>query len=99
MKIFVTGATGFVGRYLTRRLSESGHEVLILTRSMSRAKELIPSATIIEGDPKEPGEWQQSATVSDAAINLAGSSIFTLWTDAARKSIMDSPNSYCAKSC
>jgi len=90
MKIFVTGGTGFVGRYVTRRLTESGHEVFILTRSPSRAKELVPWAAIVEGDPKIPGGWQQRASVSDAAINLAGSSISTLWTDAARKSIMDS---------
>ncbi len=90
MKIFVTGGTGFVGRYVTRRLSESGHEVFILTRSVARAKESIPWATIIEGDPKKPGEWQQRVAESDAAINLAGSSIFTVWTDSARKSILDS---------
>ncbi len=90
MKIFVTGGTGFVGRYVTRRLSESGHEVFMLTRSPVRAKESIPWATIIEGDPKKPGEWQQKVAESDAAINLAGSSIFTVWTDSARKSILDS---------
>ncbi len=90
MKIFVTGGTGFVGRHLTRRLSESGHEILILTRSVARAGESIPWATMIEGDPQKAGEWQQKAAESDAAINLAGSSIFTFWTDAARKSILDS---------
>ncbi len=90
MKIFVTGGTGFVGRYVTRRLSESGHEVLILTRSTARAKGSISWATIVEGDPKEPGEWQQRVAESDAAINLAGSSIFTIWTDSARKTIVDS---------
>jgi uncharacterized protein (TIGR01777 family) len=90
MKIFVTGGTGFVGRYVTRRLSESGHEVFMLTRSPVRAKESVPWATIIEGDPKKPGEWQQKVAESDAAINLAGSSIFTIWTDSARKSILDS---------
>ena len=90
MKIFVTGGTGFVGRYVTRRLSESGHEVFMLTRSPVRAKESVPWATIIEGDPKKPGEWQQKVAESDAVINLAGSSIFTVWTDSARKSILDS---------
>ncbi len=90
MKIFVTGGTGFVGRYVTGRLTEAGHEVFILTRSPARAKERVPWATIVEGDPKEPGGWQQRASVSDAAINLAGSSISTLWTDAARKSILNS---------
>lgn len=90
MKIFFTGGTGFVGRYLTRRLSESGHEIFVVTRSAERARESIPWATIIEGDPKRPGEWQQRVAESDAAINLAGSSIFTIWTDSARKSILES---------
>ncbi|MFZ0944369.1 MAG: TIGR01777 family oxidoreductase [Syntrophobacteraceae bacterium] len=90
MKIFVTGGTGFVGRYVTKRLSESGHEAFILTRSPIRAKESISWATIIEGDPRKPGEWQQKVAESDAVINLAGGSIFTLWTDSARKSILDS---------
>jgi hypothetical protein len=90
MKIFITGGTGFVGRYVSRRLSESGHEAFILTRSPVRAKESIPWATIIEGDPKTPGAWQQKVAQSDAAINLAGSSIFTIWTDSVRKSILDS---------
>jgi uncharacterized protein (TIGR01777 family) len=90
MKIFVTGGTGFVGRYLTRRLSESGHEIFIVSRSAGKVKESIPWATMIEGDPVKPGQWQQSAGESDAAINLAGSSIFALWTDAARKRILDS---------
>ncbi|MGO9018586.1 MAG: TIGR01777 family oxidoreductase [Syntrophobacteraceae bacterium] len=90
MKIFVTGGTGFVGRYVTRRLSEAGHEAFILTRSAVRAKQSIPWATIIEGDPKKPGEWQQQVVQSDAAINLAGSPILTVWTDSARKSILDS---------
>jgi len=90
MKIFVTGGTGFIGRYVTRRLSESGHEAFILSRSPVRAKESVSWATIIEGDPRKPGEWQQKVAESDAVINLAGSSIFTVWTDSARKSILDS---------
>ncbi len=90
MKIFVTGGTGFVGKYITRRFSESGHDVSVLTRSFERARKLVPWATIVEGDPKEPGEWRQKVAENDAAINLAGTSIFTLWTDPARKSIVDS---------
>ena len=90
MKVFVTGGTGFVGKYVTRRLSESGHEVSILTRSLVKAKASVPWATVIEGDPRKSGQWQQSVAESDAAINLAGASIFSIWTDSARKSILDS---------
>jgi uncharacterized protein len=90
MRIFVTGGTGFVGKYLTRRLSESGHEVHVLSRSAERAGESVPWAVIVEGDPKKPGPWQEAAAESDVILNLAGTSIFTIWTDAARKSILDS---------
>lgn len=90
MKIFVTGGTGFVGRHLTKRLSESGHEIEVLTRSPGRSEGKLPWASIIEGDPKKPGPWQEKAAQSDAVINLAGTSIFTVWTASARKSILDS---------
>lgn len=90
MRIFVTGGTGFVGKYLTRRFSETGHEVYVLSRSAQKAMESLPWAVPVEGDPKKPGPWLDAAEKSDAILNLAGTSIFTLWTDAARKSIVDS---------
>ncbi len=90
MRIFVTGGSGFVGKYLTRRLAESGHEIVVVTRSPERAERDLPWAAVVEGDPKKPGIWQQEAAKSDAVVNLAGTSIFTLWTDSARKSIVNS---------
>jgi hypothetical protein len=69
---------------------ESGHEVVVLSRSGEKARDAVPKAVIIEGDPKRPGPWQEAAAESDAVLNLAGTSIFTIWTDAARKSILDS---------
>lgn len=90
MKIFITGGTGFVGKYLSKRLSQSGHQTWVLTRSAKRAAEQLPWAEIIEGDPKKTGPWQVKAAESEAIINLAGTSIFTIWTDAARKSILNS---------
>ncbi|MDR3555813.1 MAG: TIGR01777 family oxidoreductase [Syntrophobacteraceae bacterium] len=90
MKIFVTGGTGFVGRYVTGKLAKAGREILILSRSAPKAKEVVPWAQIVEGDPRKRGDWQQRVAECDAVINLAGSSIFTVWTDSARKSILDS---------
>jgi uncharacterized protein len=90
MKVFVTGGSGFIGKYLTRRFSESGHETVVLTRSPGRTERAAPWAMVVEGDPKRPGAWQQELAKSDVVINLAGTSIFTLWTDSARKSILDS---------
>jgi uncharacterized protein len=90
MKIFMTGGTGFVGSYLTRRLTEGGHQVSVLTRSLRSGRELPPGAVFIEGDPTRPGPWQEQVAAHDAVINLAGTTIFTVWTAKNRQSIIDS---------
>lgn len=38
MKILVTGATGYIGRYLVKTLLEKGHSVVILCRSLEKAR-------------------------------------------------------------
>jgi uncharacterized protein (TIGR01777 family) len=90
MKIFMTGGTGFVGSYLTKRIIEQGHEITILTRSVRKSEELPAGAELLEGDPKHAGPWQQKLAEHDAIINLAGASIFTLWTDKNRRKIIES---------
>ena len=34
MKILVTGATGFIGKELVKKLDEKGHEIVVLTLSL-----------------------------------------------------------------
>ncbi len=55
MKILVTGATGFIGRRLTRQLARSGNEIYCLVRktSLEKAKELftgVPNIHFVTGD-------------------------------------------------
>jgi hypothetical protein len=90
MKILITGGTGFVGTQLTSRLIQDGHEVTILTRSLKGAKGSSPGISYLEGDPTRNGPWQESIKNHDAAINLAGASIFSKWTEEHKKAIRES---------
>jgi uncharacterized protein (TIGR01777 family) len=90
MKIFITGGTGFVGRTLSRKLSDQGHEIAILTRSSLRDNTLPTGVSVVEGDPTKKGPWQDRIAENDAIINLAGASIFKRWTDKNKKDIRDS---------
>jgi uncharacterized protein (TIGR01777 family) len=90
MKVFMTGGTGFVGRSLTRALARNGHEVTVLTRKIREGRSLPRGATFCQGDPSEPGAWQERAAGHEVFVNLAGTSIFKRWTDSVKKSIRDS---------
>jgi len=51
MKAFVTGATGFIGGRLARKLRERGDDVVALVRSPSKAKHLADlGCDLVEGD-------------------------------------------------
>jgi uncharacterized protein YbjT (DUF2867 family) len=57
MKLFVTGAGGFVGSRLVPALVAAGHEVTVLTRDASRYRG--PSdVAVVEGDLLEPGSFR-----------------------------------------
>jgi NAD dependent epimerase/dehydratase family enzyme len=90
MKIFVTGGTGFVGSNLVRKLTESGHEVTLLTRSPAKSSPWPQGVSYLEGNPTEPGAWQEKVPHHDGIINLAGASIFGRWTKDVKKSIRES---------
>ena len=90
MKLFVTGGTGFVGRYVTRGLAQMGHDVTVVTRSSKKDRESPGGISLVEGDPTKPGLWQERVAEHDVIINLAGAPIFTHWTRKAKQNILES---------
>lgn len=90
MKVFITGGTGFVGSVLTDALTKMGHEVTILTRRIKEGQKLPRGALLLEGDPTNSGHWQEKLADHETIINLAGASIFTRWTNQAKKEILES---------
>lgn len=72
MRIFLTGATGFIGARILDELLSSGHEVLGLTRSDSGAQWLrAKGAEVHRGSLEDPESLSAGAAEVDAVIHTA----------------------------
>jgi hypothetical protein len=90
MKIFITGGTGFIGSNLVKVLSHKGHQISILTRQYISIGSQTSNINYIQSSPGKPYSWQAELINHDAVINLAGASIFQIWTKKARQQIRNS---------
>jgi nucleoside-diphosphate-sugar epimerase len=65
MRVFITGASGFIGRALCERYAADGHEV--------RGCDLVadPGRDVVAGDVAEAGPWQDWAAGSELVIHTA----------------------------
>lgn len=91
MKVVVTGATGFVGRPLTKRLLDGGHQVTAWTRNPERARGTLPAlCEVAAWDPGRPTDPELLRGV-DAVIHLAGESVAGgRWSEERKAAIRDS---------
>lgn len=73
MKYFVTGATGFVGGALAKKLREAGHDVHASVRLPEKAKELEAlSVKLFKGDVTDKESMRAAMTGVDGVYHVAG---------------------------
>ena len=86
MRVLITGATGFIGQPLCRRLADKGHELLVVSRSPEKARAKLPDGTEIRAEVSDFVD-----TAPEAVINLAGEPIAEgRWTDEKKRRIVES---------
>lgn len=72
MRIFVTGATGFMGSYLVPELIRAGHQVVGLSRSEAGADRLTRAgAEVLRGDVNDLAHLRTAAETADGIVHLA----------------------------
>jgi dihydroflavonol-4-reductase len=78
MKIFLTGATGFVGHHVAKALAAEGADLRLLTRKTSNLANLegIKGETVV-GDLSVPSSIQSALAGCDAVVHVAAD--YRLW--------------------
>lgn len=72
MKVLVTGAAGFMGSNVVRRLVARGHEVSALAREGAKAEALLPSeAQVVEADARDAEAISEAAAGCGAIVHCA----------------------------
>ena len=89
MRVFVTGATGFIGRALIPRLQRDGHAVVAWVRTPARARDLLGAEVELVHADTALGGLVAAIERCDAVVNLAGEPLMGgRWT-AGRRAVLE----------
>jgi uncharacterized protein len=84
-RIILAGGSGQIGTLLARRFHESGHQVVVIARSVRPAP-----WRVTEWDGVTLGDWAHELERADVLINLAGRSVNCRYNSGTRREIMES---------
>jgi uncharacterized protein (TIGR01777 family) len=91
MRVFVTGATGFIGRALVPHLRREGHTVAAWIRSEDRARRALGADVELIRSDAGFDLLTRAVAGADAIVNLAGEPLIgKRWTTARRRVLEDS---------
>ena len=91
-KVVIPGGTGFIGKYLSKKLAEEGWQVTVFSRKQ-KSNVSLPASNIhyVQWDISKQDEWIDYLEGAHAIINLMGENISALrWTKKKKQKIRDS---------
>jgi len=88
--IIITGATGFLGSFLIKKLAAEGNRITIFTRNRQSADKIPNDVKIIEWDYRSAGEWTEVLNQNEIIIHLAGANLFARrWNENFKRTLVE----------
>jgi dihydroflavonol-4-reductase len=79
LKVFVTGATGFLGSHVARALADAGADLRLLIRRTSDLRNVadLSGAEQVQGDLRDPASYERALEGCEAVFHVAAD--YRLW--------------------
>ena len=91
MRILITGSTGLIGREIGKALAEKGHQIVVISRSVAKAREILPfPCEVVEGDLVKGMVSDERLANVEGVINLMGEPVVGgRWTSKKKEEAQD----------
>jgi uncharacterized protein (TIGR01777 family) len=87
MRVTMTGATGLIGKRLSKALTDRGDEVTVLSRDAAKARAALGVDVIAWKDPLTEPAPADALDGRDAVVHLAGEPVAQRWSDSVKERI------------